>query len=102
MLFACFAVFAAVEASAQTALPSFGSSLAAHHTQAKLILSADSAKPGDTIWAGVDLKMEPDWHTYWKNPGAAGMATKSNGNCRPASPPAKFNGRCRKNFRPSR
>ena len=26
--------------------------------------------------AGVDLKMEPGWHTYWKNPGAAGMATK--------------------------
>ena len=24
----------------------------------------------------VDLKMEPGWHTYWKNPGAAGMATK--------------------------
>jgi thiol:disulfide interchange protein len=22
------------------------------------------------------LKMEPGWHTYWKNPGAAGMATK--------------------------
>jgi thiol:disulfide interchange protein/DsbC/DsbD-like thiol-disulfide interchange protein len=48
----------------------------AAHTQAKLILSADTARPGDTIWAGVDLKMEPGWHTYWKNPGAAGMATK--------------------------
>lgn len=22
------------------------------------------------------MKMEPDWHTYWKNPGEAGMATK--------------------------
>ncbi|HVU27547.1 MAG TPA: protein-disulfide reductase DsbD domain-containing protein [Verrucomicrobiae bacterium] len=47
----------------------------AAHTQVKLILSADVAKPGDTIWAGVDLKMEFGWHTYWKNPGAAGMAT---------------------------
>jgi len=46
------------------------------HTQIKLILSAEIAKPGDTIWAGVDLKMEPGWHTYWKNPGAAGMATE--------------------------
>jgi thiol:disulfide interchange protein len=61
---------------AQTALSSFGVSPAAHHTQAKLILSADTAKPGDTILAGVDLKMEPGWHTYWKNPGAAGMATE--------------------------
>jgi thiol:disulfide interchange protein len=64
------------DALAQTALPSFGGTPAAHHTQAKLILSVDTAKPGDTIWAGVDLKMEPAWHTYWKNPGAAGMATE--------------------------
>ena len=52
--------------------------IAAHaaHTQTRLILSADTVRPGDTIWAGVDLKMEPGWHTYWKNPGAAGYATK--------------------------
>jgi thiol:disulfide interchange protein DsbD len=48
----------------------------AAHTQARLILSADTARPGDTVLAGVDLKMEPGWHTYWKNPGEAGMATK--------------------------
>ncbi|HEY3932029.1 MAG TPA: protein-disulfide reductase DsbD domain-containing protein [Verrucomicrobiae bacterium] len=47
----------------------------AAHTEVKLLLSADTAKPGDTIWAGVDLKMEPGWHTYWKNPGDAGIAT---------------------------
>jgi thiol:disulfide interchange protein DsbD len=77
VIFACLAAFAGRDAHAQTALPSLGgSSLAAHHTQAKLILSAETARPGDTIWAGVDLKMEPDWHTYWKNPGAAGLATK--------------------------
>ncbi|MDE3066181.1 MAG: thioredoxin family protein [Verrucomicrobiota bacterium] len=48
----------------------------AAHTQARLILSADTPKPGGTVWAGVELRMEPGWHTYWKNPGAAGMATK--------------------------
>ncbi len=48
----------------------------AAHTEVRLILSADPAKPGDTIWAGVEMKMEPDWHTYWKNPGSAGYATK--------------------------
>lgn len=73
----CLAVLAGRDAGAQLALPSFaGTALVAHHTQAKLVLSADTAKPGDTIWAGVDMKMDPDWHTYWKNPGAAGMATK--------------------------
>jgi thiol:disulfide interchange protein DsbD len=52
--------------------------LTAHaaHTQVRLILSAEIARLGDTMLAGVDLKMEPGWHTYWKNPGAAGMATK--------------------------
>ncbi len=48
----------------------------AAHTRVQLLLSADTVRPGDTIWAGVDLKMDPDWHTYWKNPGEAGMATK--------------------------
>ena len=72
----CLAFFTPRQAPAQTPLPSFGDATAAHHTQVKLILSADTAKPGDTIFAGVDLKMEPGWHTYWKNPGDAGMATE--------------------------
>ena len=48
----------------------------AAHTQAELVLSADSARPGETVLAGVHLKMELGWHTYWKNPGSAGLATK--------------------------
>ncbi len=71
----CLAAFITRKAAAQ--LPTtFAVAPAAHHTQVKLILSADTAKPGDTILAGVDLKMESGWHTYWKNPGAAGMATE--------------------------
>ena len=78
ILFAtCLAALTLFNARAQTGLPSLGGlPLTANHTQAKLILSADAARPGDTIWAGVDLKMEPGWHTYWKNPGSAGLATK--------------------------
>jgi len=78
LLAACLSALVLMpDVQAQTALPSLGgSSLTAHHTQAKLILSADTAKTGDTIWAGVDMKMEPGWHTYWKNPGAAGLPTK--------------------------
>ncbi|MGH7994029.1 MAG: protein-disulfide reductase DsbD family protein, partial [Limisphaerales bacterium] len=53
-----------------------GNAANAAHTQVQLLLSADTVRPGDTIWAGVDMKIEPDWHTYWKNPGVAGMATK--------------------------
>ena len=48
----------------------------AAHTQAQLLLSANPVRPGDTIWAGVDLKMDPGWHTYWKNSGDSGIPTQ--------------------------
>jgi len=44
-------------------------------TQTRLLLSAESAQPGETVWAGVELKMAPGWHTYWRNPGDAGLPT---------------------------
>jgi thiol:disulfide interchange protein/DsbC/DsbD-like thiol-disulfide interchange protein len=47
----------------------------AAHTHVQLLLSADTARPGDTIWAGVDMKMDPGWHTYWKNSGDSGIPT---------------------------
>ena len=47
----------------------------AAHTRVTLLLSADTAKPGDTVLAGLDLQMDPGWHTYWKNPGEAGIPT---------------------------
>jgi thiol:disulfide interchange protein len=48
----------------------------AAHTQATLLLSETVAKPGSTVTAAVRLKMDPNWHTYWKNPGDSGKATK--------------------------
>jgi thiol:disulfide interchange protein DsbD len=49
---------------------------AATKTQARLILSAEAARPGETIAAGVLLKMAPGWHTYWQNSGDSGAPTK--------------------------
>src|ERR1700747_2560900 len=48
----------------------------AAHTKARLILAAENARPGDTVLAGVQLRMDPKWHTYWRNSGASGMPTK--------------------------
>src|SRR4051812_42786729 len=42
------------------------------HTQARLIFDSVGARPGDTVIAGIELKMEPGWHTYWRNPGQEG------------------------------
>ncbi len=48
----------------------------AAHTAVQLILSATTARPGDTVLAGIQMKMESGWHTYWKNPGDSGQATE--------------------------
>jgi len=72
----CLVLFTPRPADAQIPFTSADGPGAAHHTQVELRLSDDTAKPGDTVLAGVDLKMEAGWHTYWKNPGEAGSATK--------------------------
>ena len=46
------------------------------HTRARLVLSHEAARPGDTIVAGVELTMDAGWHTYWSNPGESGQATE--------------------------
>jgi thiol:disulfide interchange protein len=48
-------------------LPAAGQSGAT--TQVQLILSADAVKPGDTVTAGIRLRMKPKEHVYWRNPG---------------------------------
>src|SRR3954454_20848653 len=48
----------------------------AAHTRASLVLGSETARPGDTVLAGIHLQMDPHWHTYWKNPGLSGDATK--------------------------
>ncbi|MEI6781970.1 MAG: protein-disulfide reductase DsbD domain-containing protein [Verrucomicrobiota bacterium] len=53
-----------------------GFSAPAAHTEARLFLAAETARPGETVLAGVQLRMDPRWHTYWRNPGASGMPTK--------------------------
>jgi thiol:disulfide interchange protein DsbD len=45
-------------------------------THVQLLLSAESARAGDTVWAGLKMDMPPPWHTYWRNGGDAGEPTK--------------------------
>lgn len=46
-----------------------GAQAAAPHTHVRLILSAETARPGEQVLAGVHLTMDPGWHTFWKNGG---------------------------------
>jgi DsbC/DsbD-like thiol-disulfide interchange protein len=49
---------------------------ASRHVQAELVSETQSIRPGEPFWLGLRLKMEPGWHTYWKNPGDSGLATR--------------------------
>jgi thiol:disulfide interchange protein len=50
--------------------------LRAATTQVGLVLPTDAVAPGQTVLAGVRLKMAPKWHTYWRNAGDAGAPTE--------------------------
>ena len=44
--------------------------------QVTLDVSLESAvKPGSTVWVAIRQVIAPGWHTYWRNPGDAGLAT---------------------------
>lgn len=43
--------------------------------EAELIAQYTALVPGETARVGLRLEMDDGWHTYWKNPGDAGLAT---------------------------
>jgi thiol:disulfide interchange protein DsbD len=49
---------------------------ASRHVQAELVPETQSIRPGESFWLGLRLKMEPGWHTYWRNPGDSGLPTR--------------------------
>jgi thiol:disulfide interchange protein DsbD len=45
--------------------------------RAELLAHApQGAAPGQTVWLGLQLTHQPEWHTYWKNPGDSGLPTE--------------------------
>ncbi|MCB0411260.1 MAG: thioredoxin family protein, partial [Bdellovibrionales bacterium] len=42
------------------------------HSEAKFIFDQDGFVPGQKVRAGLKIKMDPKWHTYWLNPGDSG------------------------------
>ena len=40
---------------------------------AQLLTDVSSVQPGLEFLLGVQLSMRPGWHTYWRNPGDAGL-----------------------------
>src|ERR1044072_6028206 len=46
------------------------------HLQAELVSEAQGIAPGQTIHIALRQKIQKDWHTYWRNAGDSGEATK--------------------------
>ena len=42
------------------------------HTTATLVTEADTTAPNRPLRIGLNLQIQPGWHTYWQNPGDAG------------------------------
>lgn len=43
--------------------------------KARLVAEVQAMAPGAVLWVDLHLEMKPGWHTYWRNPGDAGLPT---------------------------
>jgi thiol:disulfide interchange protein/DsbC/DsbD-like thiol-disulfide interchange protein len=64
------AAMAATVTTAATAAP-----VRTPHVEAELVAGATALVPGTELPVALRLKMEPGWHTYWRNPGDSGLPT---------------------------
>ena len=56
--------------------PLSGNVVASDNVKARLISETDAIAPGQSIWVGLEFTIRDGWHTYWRNPGDSGQATK--------------------------
>jgi DsbC/DsbD-like thiol-disulfide interchange protein len=66
----------AVALAAAPGSTALAASPARHHVKASLVAASDAARPGRPLRLAIRLEMEEGWHTYWRNPGDSGLATR--------------------------
>jgi len=44
--------------------------------EAELVAARTAAVPGQPLALGLVLRHDPQWHTYWRNPGDSGLPTQ--------------------------
>ncbi len=53
-----------------------GNVVTTEQVRAELVAHApEGITPGKAVWLGLQIKHQPEWHTYWKNPGDSGLPT---------------------------
>ena len=76
-------VLPTVALTALLALPAAGlaqggpkSVVSTERVRAELMAHApDGVAPGKSVWVGLQVAHQPEWHTYWKNSGDSGLPT---------------------------
>jgi thiol:disulfide interchange protein DsbD len=53
-----------------------GNTVATDNVKARLVSEVTSVGPGQSFWVALELDIRDGWHTYWRNPGDSGEATK--------------------------
>lgn len=56
-------------------ITSYGSTEEESPVKAQLIAEVKSIQSGKSFWVALRLQMDEHWHTYWQNPGDAGLPT---------------------------
>jgi thiol:disulfide interchange protein/DsbC/DsbD-like thiol-disulfide interchange protein len=72
----CTAGVAAATAGGAAAAGLPGPTVTTPQVQAELVAHApEGVAPGKPLWLGLVIRHQPEWHTYWKNPGDSGLPT---------------------------
>ncbi|NCC22092.1 MAG: disulfide bond formation protein DsbD [Alphaproteobacteria bacterium] len=49
---------------------------APRHVQLRLVPESTTLRPGGSLWVAIEQQIEPQWHTYWENPGDSGSSPR--------------------------
>ena len=70
------AVLAPLALLAAAASPARAEVVKTGHIEVELVSQEAAAVPGSMVFVALRQKIQTHWHTYWRNPGDAGDATK--------------------------
>ena len=53
-----------------------GNAVATDNVKAQLVSEVSAIAPGQSFWVALEFNIRDGWHTYWRNPGDSGQATR--------------------------
>ncbi|TXT40824.1 MAG: cytochrome c bioproteinis transmembrane protein [Comamonadaceae bacterium] len=78
-LYTIFLIAVCAISTSARAQNSIKNTVITEQVRAELMAHApEGLDPGKTVWVGLQLIHQPDWHTYWKNSGDSGQPTTLN------------------------